>query len=76
MKKTDIAMIILIASLAAGIAYFSVSSISMLKPPSEPVEVDYMDKFSSTTVAEPDPTIFNKQAINPTVKVTIGEEED
>lgn len=72
MKKTDIAMIVLIAGLAAGAAYLTVSSLDFLKPPEKPEKVDVADAIS-TEVKEPSPTVFNKRAINPTVKVTIGE---
>lgn len=71
MKTSDIAMIILIAAVSVGIAFAAVSAIPGLKAPSKPVTVKTIEAYSST-VAQPDPSVFNKDAINPTVDVTIG----
>ena len=71
MKKTDIAMIILIASVSVGIAYGAVSAIPGLKQSSEAVKVKTIEKYQAG-LDEPDPDVFNKDAINPTVDVTIG----
>ncbi len=73
MKKSDIAMIILIASVSVMFAYGVVSAIPVLKAPSKSVSVQTIDEYS-TEVETPDPNIFNKDAINPTVDVTIGGE--
>ena len=69
MKKTDIAMIILIASLSIVAAFFITNSLFGGSDP-EPVKVKTIEKIN-TTVAEPDPTIFNNEAINPAVEVQI-----
>lgn len=71
MKKTDIAMIILIASVSVGIAYGAVSSIPGIKLESKVVKVKTIDKYSSK-LSSPDEAVFNPDAINPTVDVTIG----
>jgi len=71
MKKTDIAMIILIASVSVGIAYGAVSAIPGLKLSEEPVKVKTIEKYKAG-LDEPDERVFNKDAINPTVDVTIG----
>ncbi len=71
MKKTDIAMIILIVAVSAAVAYGIVSAIPGLKLSNDPVKVKTIEKYSAE-VAKPDPKIFNKDAINPTVDVTIG----
>ena len=71
MKSTDIAMLILIASISVGVAYGLVSAIPGLNVPDEAVKVKTIDEYKAT-VAEPDPKVFNKDAINPTVDVTIG----
>lgn len=71
MKSTDIAMIILIASISVGVAFAVVSAIPGLKDSSEPVKVKTIEEYSSA-IEEPDPAVFNKEAINPTVDVTIG----
>lgn len=72
MKSTDIAMIILIASVSVGVAFGIVSAIPGLKVSNEPVKVKTIEKYTSSVV-EPDKRVFNKDAINPTVDVTIGD---
>lgn len=73
MKKTDIAMIILIATLSVIAAYSVASVIPGLSPSKESAKVKTIDKYSAK-VDEPDPTIFNSDAINPTVNVTVGKQ--
>ena len=72
MKNSDIATIILIASVSVLIAYFVTDSI-IGKPANESVRVKTIDAISAE-VTEPDTTIFNKDAINPTVEVVIGDQ--
>lgn len=70
MKKSDVAMIILIASISVLVAYFVGKAIlggSAVKA----VKVDTIDAFSSN-LTQPDAAVFNTNAINPTVEVTIG----
>lgn len=74
MKNTDIAAIILIASLSMFAAYFVASAI-IGKPGGQAVKVKTIERISSD-VQEPDPLVFNKDAINPTVPVFIGEGAD
>lgn len=71
MKKTDIAMIILIASMSVLVAYFIAGALPIFKSNQEPVKVKTVDTISAK-VDEPNPSIFNKDAINPTVEVLIG----
>lgn len=71
MKKTDVAMIILIASVSIGIAYFVVGAIPGLKDVNKPVEVKTIDRYDAD-IGKPDGDVFNDKAINPTVEVTIG----
>lgn len=71
MKKTDIAMIILIASVTVIIAFVVGNQISFLKPPEKGQKVKTTEKISGT-VTEPDPKVFNAEAINPTVQTVIG----
>ena len=70
MKKTDIAMVILIASLSVLIAYFVANALAgdMV---SESVKVKTVDSISSE-VSEPNKNVFKSDAINPTVEVIIG----
>lgn len=74
MKKTDIAMIILIASLGVGIGYAIASNISFLKPSESGIEVQTISEISAD-VNEPDKAVFNDSAINPTVEVFIGQQD-
>jgi hypothetical protein len=71
MKTSDIAMIILISAISIGAAFALVSAIPGLKAPSKPVSVKTIEQYNSN-VTEPDSSVFNKDAINPTVDVTIG----
>ena len=75
MKKSDIAMIILIASISIVVAYFVVKSIPIFQTSSEPKQVSTFQEISSD-VDEPDETVFNDDAINPTVEVFIGGNSD
>lgn len=71
MKKTDIAMLILLASVAVISAFFIGNSLPFLKPSEEGVKVKTIDPISPD-ITEPDSTVFNKDAINPTVEVVVG----
>lgn len=71
MKKTDIAMIILIASLSVMIAFVVANAIPALKVSDSGVKVDTVEKINST-VDQPDTNVFNEDAINPTVETVIG----
>ena len=71
MKKTDIAMLILISSVAVMIAFFVVRSIPFLQPPEDGVKVKTIDEISSE-VEQPDASVFNDKAINPTVEIVVG----
>ena len=69
MKKTDIAMILLIAVASVMIAFFVTKAV-IGESATEVVKVDTMEKINSE-IAPVDTTIFNKQAINPAVEVQI-----
>lgn len=71
MKKTDIAMIVFIAGLSVLLAYFVAKAV-LGDVSEESVKVKTAVPISAS-VTEPDPTVFNEDAINPTVKVVIGE---
>lgn len=72
MKRTDIAMIIFIASFSVLVSYFVAKAI-LGDGQSEAVIVKTADPISPE-VAEPDERIFNQDAVNPTVEVFIGGE--
>jgi hypothetical protein len=76
MKKTDWALIILIVILAGVISYF-VASALLPAPNKDPQSVPTAEAITSS-VNKPasDSTIFNADAINPTVRVTIGDQSD
>ncbi len=69
MKKSDIASIVLIASISIVIAFIGANAI-FENVASEEVTVKTIEKIS-TEVIEPNELIFNENAINPTVPVEI-----
>ena len=73
MKKTDIAMVVLIAGVGVAIGYLVASNISFLKVPERGMKVQTIREISSD-VEKPNPAIFNSNAINPTVEVFVGQE--
>lgn len=74
MKSTDIAAVILIASLSMLAAYFIADAV-IGRPGAETAKVKTVDALTSD-VTPPDPTVFNKDAINPTVEVIIGGQQN
>lgn len=72
MKRTDIAMIIFIASMSVLVSYFVAKSV-LGDVQNEAVMVKTADPIVSE-VDKPDERIFNKDSVNPTVEVSIGEE--
>lgn len=74
MKKSDIAMIVLIASVSAFLAFAVANSMPMFKPPSQGSKVKTIDAYNDS-VEEPDETVFNGDSINPTVKTIIGSDK-
>lgn len=71
MKNSDIATVIVIAALSMLAAYFVADAV-IGQPGTDSVKVKTVDPISSD-VAKPDPAVFNKNAINPTVEVIIGQ---
>jgi hypothetical protein len=71
MKNNDIAMIILIASMTALIAFLIGNQIPGLKLDEKGVKTPVTIKVKSDVVA-PSEEVFNKDAINPTVQTVIG----
>ena len=69
MKKTDIAMILLIATVSIVVAFFITRSI-LGDSQSETVKVKTIERIEAS-VTEPDEQIFNSSAINPAVEVQI-----
>lgn len=71
MKKSDIAMVVLIASVSVMISFVIANQISFLKPPQKGEDVKTIEKISPD-VPEPDTKVFRADAINPTVQTVIG----
>lgn len=65
-------MIVLIASVSMMAAFAIANAIPALKVNEEGVKVEQIVELS-VEVPEPDQKVFNKDAINPTVKTVIGE---
>lgn len=73
MRKNDIAAIIAIASVSIVVAYFVAGAV-IGKPTGQTEKVRTIEEISPE-VAETDSSIFNKDAINPTVEVVIGNDK-
>ena len=69
MKKSDVAMIILIASISVILSFFIAKSI-FGDVYSGSAKVKTIDKIDSSII-EPSKEIFNENAINPTVPINI-----
>ncbi len=74
MKKSDSAALIVISSLSVLVAYFMASAV-IGSPNSQTTSVKTIDAISAEVVA-PDASIFNADAINPTVEVVIGDNQN
>lgn len=70
MKRADIAMIVLIASMSILISFFATRAL-FGGTASESVKVKTIDKIDSSIV-EPSERIFNENAINPAVQVQVS----
>lgn len=71
MKNSDIAALILIASLSVIVAYFVANAV-IGSPTGGNAKVKTIAPISSE-ITQPDKSIFNSDAINPTVEVEIGD---
>ena len=71
MKKTDIAMIILIASVSVLVSFAIANNLTFLKPPEKGQKVNVAEKIEAT-VDEPSQQVFKADAINPTIQTVIG----
>lgn len=70
MKKSDLAMIILIVAISVLVSYFVAKSI-IGDVGKQSVKVKTIEPISAE-LADPNAKVFNTNAINPTVEVTIG----
>lgn len=71
MKKNEIALLVLIVAISVGIAYAIGQSI-FGSATTKPVQVETVTAISPE-VQPPNETVFNENAINPTVPVKIGD---
>lgn len=71
MKKSDIAMIILIASVSVLVSFAIANQLTFLKPPEKGQKVKVAEKIDADVDA-PDGQVFNVEAINPTIQTVIG----
>lgn len=72
MKKTDIAMIVLIAGISMLVTFLVADNISILKVSDKGTKVDTVEKIDGN-LDEPSTKMFNSEAINPTVETVIGQ---
>lgn len=70
MKKTDIALIIIIVSASAGLSWW-IADMTIGKSNDEPIVVRTIETIDVDD-QKVDPKVFNKDAINPTVEATIS----
>ncbi|HEX4662002.1 MAG TPA: hypothetical protein VH144_00120 [Candidatus Saccharimonadales bacterium] len=70
MKKNDMALIILIVSISLLVSYF-VGKAIIGEPKKQSTQVEVVEPITSN-VTDPSPLVFNKDAINPTVPIQIG----
>jgi thiamine biosynthesis lipoprotein ApbE len=70
MKKSDIAMVVLIASVSILVSFFATQAL-FGGAANESITVKTVEKIDATIV-EPDTAIFNENAINPAVEVQVG----
>ncbi len=72
MKRNEIALILVIVGLVVLVTY-SVANALIGQTALQPTNVKTADLIS-TSVVTPDPAVFNKDAINPAVTITIGDQ--
>ena len=72
MKKTDIAMIVLIAGFSVLVSYLVINSLAQGGFSEQTYEVKETSPISNEYV-KPSSDIFNSDAINPTVQINIGQ---
>jgi hypothetical protein len=70
MKKNDIALIVLIVSISLVVSYFVVKSI-LGNPKNQQTTAEVVEPITPDLV-QPSNKIFNRDAINPTVVIQIG----
>lgn len=75
MKTSDIAVIVLIASISVLIAFFVGRSLPFLQVNEQDATIRTVESVPEGLTSEPDPDVFNDKAINPTIKTVIGKDD-
>lgn len=75
MKQSDIFTLILIAGIGTLSAFF-VCQMLLGDPNDASVKIKTINREVSSALIQPDPEVFNGEAINPTVEVFVGGCED
>jgi hypothetical protein len=70
MRKNDIALLLLIVSITLVASFFIVKAL-FGEPQKQATKVEKVEEISSSIV-QPSKSVFNKDAINPTVVIQIG----
>lgn len=71
MKKNDIALLVLVAAISLVVAYLVGNAFLGATGPGE-AKVETVEPISAEVV-KPDASIFNSEAINPSVPIKIGD---
>lgn len=74
MKQSDLITIIIMGVSGVLVSFFAVNAI--LGNPSDKTKEIKNIEVVSADLAEPDPEIFNEDAINPTIEVYVGDCQD
>lgn len=72
MKKTDIAMVILIATISVLAAFFITKAV--VGTPSTDTKKAQTIEAIDPTIEQPDTAIFNSEAINPAIKIELNDD--
>lgn len=74
MKRSDIVAVVIVVLILAGIAYAVANALIGQAGGRQSTKVRTVEAISST-VDQPDSAVFNKDAVNPTVEVIVGEQD-
>ncbi len=72
MKTKDIALVIIVAGISLMASYAILDKILESSGHDE-IKVKVVSKINDS-LEDPDPTVFNSNAINPTMKIVIGQD--
>lgn len=75
MKKNEIALLIIIVSVTL-IATYAIGNALFGQVTLQPVDIRTAEAINPEITNEPDPAVFNSDAINPAVSATIGDQSN